>query len=130
MADFQVVVVTPEATALDQTAHFVALPAIDGELGIMAKHSPMIARLGFGELRIETEGKTERYYIDGGFAQVADNVVTVLSGRAIAAQEIDVKAVQQQLDYAESQSRGDAAAEALRQRTISQARAQLKIAAR
>lgn len=128
MSEFQVVVVTPEKTALEQTAEMVALPAIDGELGVMANHAPLIARLGFGEMRILSGGKTSRYYIDGGFAQIANNVVSVLSGRAIAASDINIKDVQKQLDSAESQETNDRVQEALRLRSIAQARAQLKIA--
>lgn len=130
MAEFQVVVVTPEKTALEQSAQFVALPAVDGELGILANHSPMIARLGFGEMRIDSDGKVSRYYIDGGFAQVADNVVTVLTDRAIAANTIDVPVVQRELDAAQTENGGDAAREALRQRAIARAKAQLKVASR
>ncbi len=130
MAEFQVVIVTPENTALDQMADYVTLPAIDGELGVMSNHAPLIARLAFGEMRIQSAGKTSRYYVDGGFAQIADNVVSVLSGRAIAASEINVKDVQRQLDSAESQDTTDPAQEALRKRSIAQARAQLKIASK
>lgn len=130
MADFQVVVVTPEKTALEQRADFLSLPAIDGELGVMAHHAPLIARLGFGELRISLGGQTTSYYVDGGFAQVADNVVSVLSGRAIAASEINASEVQRQLDVAQMQNSEDPAQEVLRLRTIAQAKAQLKIAAR
>ena len=128
MAEFQVVVVTPEKTALEQSADFVTLPAIDGELGVLTNHAPLIARLAFGEMRIQSAGKIDRYYVDGGFAQIADNVVTVLSGRAIAAGEINVPDVERQLEAAESQNGGDPAQEALRQRAITQAKAQLKIA--
>jgi F-type H+-transporting ATPase subunit epsilon len=128
MADFQVVVVTPEKTALDQSADYVTLPAVDGELGVMAHHAPLIARLGFGELRIQSGGTTNRYYVDGGFAQIADNVVTVLSGKAIPAREINAAEVQRQLDAAESEVGGDAAQESLRRQAIAQAKAKLKIA--
>ncbi len=130
MAEFQVVIVTPENTALDQMADYVTLPAIDGELGVMSNHAPLIARLAFGEMRIQSAGKTSRYYVDGGFAQIADNVVSVLSGRAIAASDINVKDVQRQLDSAESQDTTDPTQEALRLRSIAQARAQLKIASK
>ena len=130
MSDFQVVIVTPENTALDQMADYVTLPAIDGELGVMSNHAPLIARLAFGEMRIQSAGKTSRYYVDGGFAQIADNVVSVLSGRAIAASDINVKDVQRQLDSAESEDTTDPVQEALRKRSIAQARAQLKIASK
>ena len=80
-----VVVVTPEATVLDTSADFVALPLFDGEFGIAPQHSPMIGRLGYGELRIRRRADVDRYYVDGGFVQVADNVVSVLTNRAIPA---------------------------------------------
>ena len=82
--ELRVVVVTPEQTVLDATSDFVALPLFDGELGVAPGHAPMIGRLGYGELRIG-HGEGQRYYIDGGFVQVVDNVVSVLTNRAIAA---------------------------------------------
>ena len=60
-------VVTPEATVLETSAKFVALPLSDGEMGIAPAHSPFIGRLGYGELRVEGSGPTKRYYVDGGF---------------------------------------------------------------
>ena len=68
MAQLQVIVVTPEATVLDQGADFVALPLFDGEIGIAPQHSPMIGRLGYGELRTKSHGTNRRYFVDGGFA--------------------------------------------------------------
>ncbi len=47
------IVVTPEQTVLDEPADFVALPLFDGEIGIAPGHSPMIGRLGYGEMRIQ-----------------------------------------------------------------------------
>ena len=60
------VVVTPETTVLETPARFVALPLHDGEIGILPGHSPMIGRLGYGPMRIEREGASEVYYVDGG----------------------------------------------------------------
>ena len=51
----RVVVVTPEQTVLDAPTDFVALPLYDGELGVAPGHAPMIGRLGYGELRIGHE---------------------------------------------------------------------------
>ena len=64
-------------------ADFVALPLYDGEIGIAPGHSPFIGRLGYGELRVVNGGGRTRYYVDGGFVQVADNLVSVLTKRAI-----------------------------------------------
>ena len=89
MAQLQLIVVTPESTVLDEQADFVALPLYDGEIGIAPGRAPLIGRLGYGELRVVVGGQTTRYYVDGGFVQVADNVVSVLTNRALPAASID-----------------------------------------
>jgi len=78
------VVVTPERTELDREADFIALPMYDGELGVQAGRAPMIGRLGYGVLRLQTAAGPERFFIDGGFAQVEGDVVSVLTARAIS----------------------------------------------
>src|SRR4029078_6438426 len=93
-------VVTPEQTALETKAYFVSLPLFDGEIGILANHSPLIGRLGYGEMRIKSAGQTTVYYVDGGFVQVADNVVAVLTNRAIPAKSVDAVAAEAQLQAA------------------------------
>ena len=97
-ATFQLIVVTPEATALDVAVDYVSIPAVDGELGVMANHSPLIARLACGELRMSIGGKTERLFVDGGFAQVANNVVSVLTGQVLKVSEIDVEGAMAVMD--------------------------------
>lgn len=81
--------VTPERTVLDAAAEFVAVPMYDGELGVLPGRAPLIGRLGCGELRARRAGRVERYYVDGGFVQVRDNAVTVLTPKAIPVEEID-----------------------------------------
>ena len=122
------VVVTPEETVLDGEASFVALPLFDGEIGIGLGHSPMIGRLGFGEMRINTGSDTTRYYVDGGFVQVADNLVSVLTNRAIPSAEVDGDSAQEQLSEALGRKAAGEEQIALRDRSLSQARAQLRIA--
>ncbi|MCL4121425.1 UNVERIFIED_CONTAM: hypothetical protein GTU68_049714 [Idotea baltica] len=78
MAQIQLVIVTPETTTFDQAVDSVVLPLIDGEAGVYANHSPMIGRLGPGELRAVAGSTTERFFVDGGFVQIENNVVTVL----------------------------------------------------
>src|SRR2546429_8577362 len=96
----QCVVVTPEKAVLDEAADFVALPLYDGELGVLPGRAPLIGRLGYGDLRIRHGDEIRHYYVDGGFAQVRANVVTVLTPRAIKAEDIDTNAAQQALQAA------------------------------
>jgi len=124
------VVVTPEETVLECEADFVALPLFDGEVGIAPLHSPLIGRLGFGEMRIRSGSETTRYYVDGGFVQVADNLVSVLTNRAIKSEDVDGEAAQEQLETSlKTQVAGEEQL-AIRDRTQSQARAQLRISKR
>lgn len=80
-----VVVLSPEQTVYEGAADSVVAPAWNGSLGILRGHAPLMALLGEGSLRITSGGKELRYNVAGGFLQVADNQVTVLSERAEAA---------------------------------------------
>ncbi len=124
----RLVVVTPETTLLDETAEFVSLPLFDGEIGIAPLHSPMIGRLGFGEMRVKVEGRTNRYYLDGGFVQVVDNVVSVLTNRALSASELDPAVAREQLDSARKRQSNTPELMQIRDRVEAQARAQLRVA--
>src|SRR5262245_49500845 len=63
----QVIVVTPERAVLDEFAEMVILPMHDGELGVLQGRSPIIGRLGAGELRLKSNGVVKRYFIEAGF---------------------------------------------------------------
>ena len=78
----RVSVISPEQTVYQGEADAVVAPAWDGELGILRGHAPLMALLGAGELRIQRGGATERFRVSGGFLQVVDDVVTVLSEHA------------------------------------------------
>ncbi len=80
-----VVVLSPERTVFEGTADQVIAPALNGSLGILRGHAPLMALLGEGSLRITSGGQESRFTVAGGFLQVADNQVTVLSERAEAA---------------------------------------------
>lgn len=129
MAQLQCIVVTPEATVLEEQVDFVALPLYDGEIGIAAGRSPLIGRLGYGELRLVTSGQTKRYYVDAGFVQVVDNVVSVLTNRAVPASAIDSQVASEQLAQARSRKAHSDESLAARDRLERQARGQLRVAA-
>lgn len=126
----QCTVVTPERKALDQAADFVALTLYDGELGIGLDHAPLIGRLGHGEMRLRQNGRVSRFYVDGGFVQVVDNQVTVLTAQAIPAEQVDEAAAQQQLDAARKQPATTPEQLQIRDRAIAQARGKLQVARR
>jgi F-type H+-transporting ATPase subunit epsilon len=76
-------VISPEAVLYEGTTDSVVAPAFDGEVGILTGHAPMMTLLGKGVLRLGG-GTGERFNVDGGFLQVADNVVRVVTEKASA----------------------------------------------
>jgi F-type H+-transporting ATPase subunit epsilon len=123
----QCLVVTPERSVLDEAADFVVLPMLDGELGVLPGRAPLIGRLGFGELRTVVGTATHRFYIDGGFAQVRGNVVTVLTSKAVAAEEIKLASAEEALKSAHKAAPTPAEQDA-QLKAQERARAQIRIA--
>ena len=121
------VVVTPERTLFDQIVEFVALPLYDGELGVLPGRSPLIGRLGYGELRTKEAGATKRYFVDGGFAQVRDDVVTVLTNRATPAASIDLDAAARELEQAQVRKAVSDPEQAEKAKAVDRARAQVRV---
>lgn len=124
----QCVLVTPEATLLEAEADFVALTLFDGEIGIGPGHAPLIGRLGCGEMRIRQADKQRRFYIEGGFVEVCNDVVSVLTGRAVEAEKIDSAEAERLLAEAQHLSPRTPEQFAQRDRTAAQARAMLRVA--
>jgi F-type H+-transporting ATPase subunit epsilon len=124
----QCVVVTPEKTSFDELVDFVALPVYDGELGVLPGHTPLIARLGYGELRTKTGEAVHRYFVDGGFAQVRSDVVTVLTQRAIPAEQVDGAAAAHDLERVEAQRAITDYDYAQHKKAIDRARAMIRMA--
>lgn len=130
MSALQCIIVTPEKTVRDQRAEFVALPLFDGEIGIAAGHTPMIGRLGCGELRLRADDRTSRLYVEGGFVEVLGNVVTVLTNRAMPAEDVDAEVAEEQLESARTRRATTPEELAQRDRVTAACRAQLRVARR
>jgi F-type H+-transporting ATPase subunit epsilon len=75
-------VVSPERTLFEGEAESLVAPAFDGQVGIMSMHAPMLTLLGSGELRLNATGGERRFTIFGGFLEVADDRVRVVTERA------------------------------------------------
>jgi F-type H+-transporting ATPase subunit epsilon len=80
----KVSVISPERTLFDGDATQVVAPAYDGEVGILTGHAPMMALLGRGTLRVSESGGERRFAVEGGFLQVVDNHVRVVTEKATA----------------------------------------------
>jgi F-type H+-transporting ATPase subunit epsilon len=123
---FQLSVISPERAILETPATFVVLPAHDGEIGVLAHRAPLLVRLGVGWLRADTPEGKRRLLVDGGFAQVVGDKVTVLTEHAQQPGEIDPEAARQALAAARALPITDDASFAARQRALALARAQLR----
>jgi F-type H+-transporting ATPase subunit epsilon len=84
-------IVTPERLAYSDTVDAVTLPGIEGELGVLPHHAPLVSTLGLGELRIRKGGAEESFAIAGGFLQVLPDKVVVMAETADMASEIDLE---------------------------------------
>jgi F-type H+-transporting ATPase subunit epsilon len=129
MADtFHFTLVTPERAVLDLEATFVAFPAFDGEMGVLAHRAPMVVKLGAGELRVEGPEGKHRYFVDGGFGQMVENRLTLLTELAQPVTDLDRHVAERQLEAALAAPAADEASRVARERTIAGARIRRRLA--
>ena len=102
---FQLRIVTPRQAVLDEEVREVTAPGSLGEFGVLPDHITFLTSLEMGALRYRTDGEPQRLAIRGGFAEVADNVMTVLADDAMFPDDIDAQAARADLTAAEAQLR-------------------------
>ncbi len=88
-------IVTPEKLAYSDDVDMVLVPGVEGELGILPHHTPLVSMLGMGELKIRKGGDEESFAIVGGFLQVRPDKVVVMAETANMASEIDLGKAQE-----------------------------------
>jgi F-type H+-transporting ATPase subunit epsilon len=88
-------IVTPEKLAYRDQVDEVVVPGVDGQLGILPHHAPLLTVLGVGELHIRKGGDDEYFAIVGGFLQVRPDKVVVMAETADMASEIDLERAEQ-----------------------------------
>lgn len=125
---FHCSVITPERNVLECEATFVAIPAHDGEIGILTHRAPLVCKLGIGVLRVETEGEKHIMLIDQGFAQVVENRVSILAQRARSLEELDVESARTALTEALAMKVTDEASSTARSNAIRSAKAEISLA--
>lgn len=82
-------VITPEKMVVDVPASSVQIPATDGSMGIFPKHAAMVASLDSGMLSYTSNGQTHEMFVAGGFADVRDNTLRILTPAGEPPAEID-----------------------------------------
>ena len=99
-------VVSAEASIFNGTVEQVFAPAVEGEVGIMPRHSPYLAQLKPGQVRVVKQGGDEEFfYVSGGMLEIQPHVVTVLADTALRAKDVDEAAAQQAKERAEQAMR-------------------------
>jgi F-type H+-transporting ATPase subunit epsilon len=86
-------VITPDAIALDTTAASVQLPAMDGGMGVLPRHAAMVTALGTGLVSYAGEGQAHEsdLFVSGGFAEVRDNTVRIVTETSERVADIDLE---------------------------------------
>jgi len=78
----RVSIISPERVLFEGEADSLVAPAFDGQIGVLTSHAPMMTLLGTGELRLSGGGGARRFSVEGGFMQVIDDQVRVVTERA------------------------------------------------
>ena len=84
-------IVTAERTVFSGEVNYVSLPGLEGVMGILPNHSPLLTVLNYGEVYVRQDGETQYFAVGGGFAEVQPDKVIVLADSAERADEIDLK---------------------------------------
>ncbi len=120
--------VSAERLLLSKAVEMVVVPGVEGDFGVLPRHTPMISSVRPGVIRVyEGDSVVETIFVAGGFAEVTPARCTVLADQAMAVEDIDRAAAEQTLKDA-SEDRDDAKTEAERkaaERTIAVAEAML-----
>jgi F-type H+-transporting ATPase subunit epsilon len=99
-------IITPEQTVLKNVeTDAVVIPVVDGSMGILVNHAPMVANLRVGVLRYKENGHFKRVALGGGFLELSNNRITVLADTAEVAESIDVMRAQEARKRAEARLR-------------------------
>jgi F-type H+-transporting ATPase subunit epsilon len=121
-------VVTPERSLLDEPVEYASIPAWDGQIGIADLRAPLLVKLGDGILRLDYAGGSSRsFFIGGGFAQVKDNRLSILTTEAVEKTEVNVTETRAALKEAEARKALTDEEVARRDREVKRAKTMLQL---
>lgn len=126
-------VIAPDRTVWDDTAEEIILPSTTGQLGILTGHAPLLSALDIGVMRVRTNKDWIPVVLMGGFAEVEDDLVTILVNGAEPGKDIDRKEAeaeysQAQADFAKAESSTSKQEKLQSQKALKRARARLQAA--
>ena len=132
MSTMRLEIVTAERVVYSEEVNILVAPGIDGELGILPHHAPLLTVLNPGEIRVVKDGEETNISVSGGFLEVIGNKVTILADTAEHAEEIDIQRSEEALKRAQERV-ASAPSDADLERalaTIRRSQARLKVANR
>ncbi len=103
MAPMKLEIITAERVVYSDEVDVVVAPGIEGELGILPHHAPLMTSLQPGEIRVRKDGEEVFMAVSGGFLEVMANKVTILADAAERSEEIDEARVQEAMKRAQEQ---------------------------
>jgi F-type H+-transporting ATPase subunit epsilon len=103
MSTIAVDIMTPERLVMQTQADSVVVPAVDGELGILPHHAPLLAQLEPGQIRLRKGNELELFAVSGGFVEVENNHIAIFAETAEMAHEIDAERARQAAEKAKAQ---------------------------
>lgn len=102
---FRCRIITPSASVFDDDVTYANIPAHDGMRGVIAGQSPLLTALGIGPLHVDlSSGGTRTWFIDGGFAQVVGESLTIITERALLPDQISATETERELEAANRQA--------------------------
>jgi F-type H+-transporting ATPase subunit epsilon len=97
---FDLSLVTPEGPAFEGEAEMLIVPGASGEIGVLARHAPLVAMLKAGEIRVKSAGEWHTFAAGPGYFKVQQDRALVLVDDAVRAEEIDVEEARREADAA------------------------------
>jgi F-type H+-transporting ATPase subunit epsilon len=97
---FDLSLVTPEGAAFEGEAEMVIVPGAAGEIGVLARHAPLVAMLNAGEIRVKASGEWQSFAAGPGFFKVQQDRAIALVDDAVKAEEIDVEQARREAEEA------------------------------
>lgn len=126
---FRCTLVTPEEQVLDDDVIYVTFPAWDGQVGIAPGRSPLLARVGIGSMRLDFPGGASRWYmLEGGFAQMLGDRLTILSDKSTPAETLIASDAARELEAALTMPAADEEAIKAREKAQQAARERRRMA--
>ena len=107
MATLKLEIVTPEAKIFSQDVEMVSVPGVEGELGILPRHIPLMTMIKPGEMRVSSNGQDTFLAVGEGFVEVTGESVTVLTDMAVKEEAIDETAAETAVKRAQEALRGE-----------------------